>query len=76
MNKRSLGCIAMSLILALGCLAGCGGGNENNPPEPVDPDKPTTTNYTVTFDVGEDAKKGGVKTPGAQVVMGGSNVTV
>ena len=72
MNKRSLGCIAMSLILALGCLSGCGGGNENNPPEPVDPDKPTTTNYTVTFDVGEDAKKGGVKTPGAQVVMGGS----
>ncbi len=69
MRKRSLGCISLALILALGCLSGCG---DNTPDQPVDPDKPTTTNYTVTFDVGEDARNGGVKTPGAQIVMSGS----
>ena len=67
MRKSSLGCIALSLILALGCLAGCGGsgdpsGSENTP----------AVNYTVKFDVGAEASAAGVKTPADQTVKNGS----
>ena len=67
MKKRRLSCIFLSLILIVGCVAGCA----KHPDESDDPTTPTG-NYTVTFDVGEDARAGGVKTPGAQTVMSGS----
>ncbi len=69
MRKKSLGCIALSLILALGCLAGCG---ETETPTPADPDNTPAVNYTVKFDVGAEASAAGVKTPAEQTVKSGS----
>ena len=66
MKKRSLGCIFLALILALGCLAGC----KDNSEDDKKPNGPL--NCTVSFDVGEEARAGGVKTPQAQTVMNGS----
>ena len=69
MKKSSLGCIALSLILALGCLAGC----NDNTPQPVGPDDSApAVNYTVKFDVGAEASAAGVKTPADQTVKNGS----
>ncbi len=69
MRKRSLSCIALSLILAFGCLAGCG----EEPTQPVGPDDTVpTVNYTVKFDVGAEASAAGVKTPADQTVKSGS----
>ena len=69
MRKRSLGCMALSLILALGCFAGCG---EKETPGPDVPDNTPTANYTVKFDVGAEASAAGVKTPADQTVKKGS----
>lgn len=74
MKKRSLSCIAvaMSLILALGCLAGCGG-------DPADPEHGGNDpiNYTVTYDVGADAKAAGVTvTPATTLVMRGETAII
>ena len=66
MKKSSFGCVILSAVLALGCLAGCGGNN--------DPGKTSDASYTVTFDVGEEARAGGVKTPAPQTVESGSTV--
>ena len=68
MKKRSLGSIFIALILVLGCLAGC--GENNNPTDNKEQNE--AVNYTVTFDVGAEARAGGVKTPAAQTVKNGS----
>ena len=72
MKKRSLGCIAMSLILALGCLAGCGGDPDDDGPKQAEP-----LNYTVTYDVGAEAKAAGVTvTPATTLVMRGETAII
>lgn len=74
MKKRSLSCIAvaMSLILALGCLAGCGGNPTNPERDGGDP-----INYTVTYDVGAEAKTAGVTvTPQETVVLSGEAAVI
>ncbi len=71
MKKRSLSYIALSLILALGCLAGC---KEKLPPEPAEQDP---LNYTVTYDVGAEAKAAGVTvTPSSTLVMSGETAII
>ncbi len=73
MKKKSLGCVGLALILALGCFAGCGGKTETPPDDsPGNPGTPPAANYTVTFDVGEEARAGGVKTPAPQTIKSGS----
>ncbi len=73
MKKRSLGCIVLSLILALGCFAGCGGEDTKPGTDPAPgPEEQAPLNYTVTYDVGAEAKAAGVTvTPGTTLVMNG-----
>ncbi len=91
MKKSRLSCILLSLILVLGCFAGCnesqadtgtaGPGSHIGTTDPDKPDDPTTPetplNYTVTYDVGAEAKAAGVTvTPQSTVVMSGGSAVM
>lgn len=60
---KSALCVAIALVMAMCCLNGCGGGDEEQPSGKA--------SYTVTFDVGAEATAAGVGTPSKQVVKAG-----
>ncbi len=80
MKKSRLGCMFLSLILALGCFAGCtetpGDTGTAAPGAHVGTetpgDEPAALNHTVTYDVGAEAKAAGVTvSPQSSVVKSG-----
>lgn len=62
-------CLMLAIMLSVWSFAGCGGEDGERPPA-------IKSEYTISFDVGAEARAAGVKTPPAQVVKRNDSVTM